>query len=419
MGFGGRIGEALHGLKPTLFMVIVQFGFAGVNVFYKLAANDGMNLRIIVAYRFLFATAFILPIALFVERKSRPKLTWMVLFQAFLCGLFGGSLAQNLYVESLALTSATFASAMTNLVPAITFLLAVSFRLEKANLGSITGQAKVMGALMGIGGAMLMTFYKGVELNIWSTHVNLLHTHKYNAVSASTSLHAQAAHRLLGCLLAVGSCLCYALWLIIQTKMSERYPCHYSSTALMSMMGSIQAIVFALCMERDWKQWKLGWNIRLLTVAYSGIVGFGLMVTLISWCVHMRGPLFVSVFNPLMLVLVAIAGSLVLNEKLHLGSVLAAAVIVVGLYLVLWAKGKEMKKITQLAPSESFDETESISIVVTTPSLNNKPYDKDDNNNNDNNDHDNDNDDDNNHNDTVTSSVAQAQPTTMNAALEN
>lgn len=51
--------------------------------------------------------------------------------------------------------------------------------------------------------------------------------------------------------------------------MSERYPSHYSGTALMSIMGTIQAVVFALCMERDWSQWKLGWNIRLLTVSYS------------------------------------------------------------------------------------------------------------------------------------------------------
>jgi drug/metabolite transporter (DMT)-like permease len=48
-------------------------------------------------------------------------------------------------------------------------------------------------------------------------------------------------------------------------------------------------------------------------------VGSGLMVTLIAWCVRMRGPLFVSVFNPLMLVLVAIMSSLLLDEKLHLG----------------------------------------------------------------------------------------------------
>lgn len=45
----------------------------------------------------------------------------------------------------------------------------------------------------------------------------------------------------------------------------------------------------------------------------------GMMFTFVAWCIRMRGPLFVSVFNPLMLVLVAIAGSLVLNEHLHLG----------------------------------------------------------------------------------------------------
>lgn len=51
--------------------------------------------------------------------------------------------------------------------------------------------------------------------------------------------------------------------------MMVRYPCPYSSTALMCIMGSIQGIVYALCMEKDWNQWKLGWGIRLLTVAYT------------------------------------------------------------------------------------------------------------------------------------------------------
>lgn len=45
----------------------------------------------------------------------------------------------------------------------------------------------------------------------------------------------------------------------------------------------------------------------------------GIMVVVISWCIRMRGPLFASVFNPLMLVIVALAGSTMLKEKLHLG----------------------------------------------------------------------------------------------------
>jgi hypothetical protein len=59
------------------------------------------------------------------------------------------------------------------------------------------------------------------------------------------------------------------LTLAAQAKMSKEYPSHYSSTALMSTMGAIQATAFGLCVERDWSQWKLGWNIRLLAVAYS------------------------------------------------------------------------------------------------------------------------------------------------------
>ncbi|KAI9178535.1 hypothetical protein LWI28_027638 [Acer negundo] len=100
--------EALKAVKPVMEMVVVQIAYAGMNIFYKLAANDGMNLRVLVAYRMMFATVFIAPLALIFER-----------------GLF----AQNLYKESLYLTSASFASAITNLIPAVTFVLAVSFRI--------------------------------------------------------------------------------------------------------------------------------------------------------------------------------------------------------------------------------------------------------------------------------------------------
>lgn len=51
--------------------------------------------------------------------------------------------------------------------------------------------------------------------------------------------------------------------------MVKTYPCPYSVTALTLTMGAGQAIVFALCTERHWSDWKLGWNIRLLTVAYT------------------------------------------------------------------------------------------------------------------------------------------------------
>lgn len=59
---------AVEEMKPVAVMVIVQVAYAGVNVFYKLAANDGMNLRLVVAYRFLFAAAIMVPLSFILER---------------------------------------------------------------------------------------------------------------------------------------------------------------------------------------------------------------------------------------------------------------------------------------------------------------------------------------------------------------
>jgi hypothetical protein len=42
-----------------------------------------------------------------------------------------------------------------------------------------------------------------------------------------------------------------------------------------------------------------------------------------------------------MLLVVAVLSSLLLGEKLYLGSALGAVLIVVGLYAVLWGKGRE------------------------------------------------------------------------------
>ncbi|XP_028801005.1 WAT1-related protein At1g25270-like isoform X2 [Neltuma alba] len=343
-----NLWKAVDGLKPALLMLSVQIAFASVNVMYKVAINHGMSVRVLTAYRLIFASAFTIPLALLLERNKTPKLTWRVLFMAFFCGLFGGSLFQNLYFEGLALISATFASAVYNLIPAVTFILAVCCGYEKLNLGKAEGKAKVLGTIIGVGGAMMLTFMKGIEINIWTFHIHLL---RHN--NTSTSQHGS---KLLGVFCGIASCFCFALWLIIQAKMSKEYPKHHSSTALMSTIGAIQSTVFALCIDRDWSQWRLHWN---------GVVASGIMVIVIAWCVRMRGPLYASVFNPLMLVLVAIAGSLMLDENLYLGSVIGAVLIVVGLYLVLWGKGKEAKKMNQLVPSDQISQqSTAVEIVV-------------------------------------------------------
>ncbi|KAL6585373.1 hypothetical protein OROMI_002017 [Orobanche minor] len=105
---------------------------------------------------------------------------------------------------------------------------------------------------------------------------------------------------------------------------------------MMTVWASIQGVAFGVCTERDWSNWIMQWGIRLLTVV-----------------VAMRGPLFVSVFNPMVLVMVANAGSLLLEEKMHLGMLLGSILIVGGLYVVLWGKGNELKKLSEWVLPES------------------------------------------------------------------
>ncbi|OMO92061.1 Drug/metabolite transporter [Corchorus olitorius] len=241
--------------------------------------------------------------------------------------------------------------------------------MEKLAFGTMAGKAKVYGTVIGIGGAMLLTFYKGVQVNLWPKHFDLAHHSGHN--NGSNSSNSTSAHTLFGALLAFACCISYTLWFIVQAKMCKKYPCPYSSTALMCIMGAIQSVVYALCLEKDWSQWKLGWNIRLLTVSYAGIVVSGLICTMMCWCVRIKGPLYGSIFNPLMLILVALAESLLLEAKLYLGSILGAVFIVLGLYFVLWGKGNEMKKMkinqTKQVQSTSSQqvETEPIEIIVT------------------------------------------------------
>ncbi|ESQ34195.1 hypothetical protein EUTSA_v10009731mg, partial [Eutrema salsugineum] len=349
-----------NGMKPVILMSVAQVALAGGSIFFKLAICSGASLPVLIAYRFVLSTAVMVPLAFFFNRGKRPKMTWKIIFQSFLCGLFGGSLGHNLYLESMALTSATFMSAVANLLPAITFLVGIFVRLERLEFGTTIGKAKVFGTLVGIGGAMLFTFYKGFSIDFLKSNINLLLGTNTSHVTLPAS-----DHRVLGACLALFSCFSYAIWIIIQAKMSETVPCQYASTGLMSIMALFQSTIYALCVERDWSRWKLGWDIRLWTIAYSGTMGTALVVTLMAISSRLRGPLFVAAFNPLLLIIVALAGALFLDEKLYLGSVLGAIMIVCGLYAVLWGKHNEMKKkLSGLVLSEKIEVQKSLDTIV-------------------------------------------------------
>lgn len=65
-----KMKKVMQELKPVLLMVLVQLGYASTSILLKFAINDGMSIRVIVAYRHIFGAALSCSLALFFERCS-------------------------------------------------------------------------------------------------------------------------------------------------------------------------------------------------------------------------------------------------------------------------------------------------------------------------------------------------------------
>ena len=55
-------------------------------------------------------------------------------------------------------------------------------------------------------------------------------------------------------------------------------------------------------------------------VDFQGCVCSAIAFVIMSWAIHKKGPLYVSVFSPLLLVIVAISSWALLGEKLYVGT---------------------------------------------------------------------------------------------------
>ncbi|KAL8133355.1 hypothetical protein AgCh_008716 [Apium graveolens] len=253
-----------------------------------------------------------------------------------LLGLLEPVIDQNLYIMGMKNTTATFAAAMCNVLPAITFVIACIFGLEKVKCKSIRSQAKVGGTLTTVGGAMLMTLVKGPVIDlIWTRG----RTHQ---LQGSGGVDLQ--HSVRGSLMITVGCFSWACFMVLQAITLETYPAELSLTAWICLMGTVEGAVVALVMERgNAAVWSLNLDTKLLAAVYSGVFCSGLAYYVQGIIMKDRGPVFVTAFNPLSMIIVAVLGSFILGEQMYLGRVIGAIVIVAGLYLVVWGKSKDYK----------------------------------------------------------------------------
>ncbi|KAK7373140.1 hypothetical protein VNO80_06538 [Phaseolus coccineus] len=326
-------GKGFRKVKPYLAMVSLQFGYSGMYIITMVSFKHGMSHWVLSVYRHIVAALIMAPFAFFLERKIRPKMTLPVFLRLAALGFLEPVLDQNLYNMGMKNTSTTFASATVNVLPAITFIMALIFRLETVNLRKIHSVAKVIGTAVTVTGAMVMTLYKGSALQFVKGQAN-------HHESGSTTQPSEQ-NWVLGTVMLLASCGGWASFFILQSFTLKMYPAELSVTAWICFLGIFEGLIATLIFERDMSVWSIGIDSRLLACVYSGVVCSGMAYYVQGVVTRERGPVFVTSFSPLCMIITAALGSIVLAEQVYMGSVIGAIIIVSGLYTVVWGKSKD------------------------------------------------------------------------------
>ncbi|PNT74783.1 hypothetical protein BRADI_1g21860v3 [Brachypodium distachyon] len=233
------------------------------------------------------------------------------------------------------------------MTPMFTFLMALPFKLEKLDVATGSGAAKLVGTAVGMAGAMVLALYQGPSL------INNPPPSSSSSSPATVAELAAAAHGgsgggehrwVVGSAALVGGSVSWSLWFILQSKIGNKYPALYSGMSWMFLLSFLQMAAVGVATEKmSLHVWMATTKLQIVTVLFVGIMGSGLGFLAMSWCIEQRGPVFTTAFMPLVQIIAAGICVVALHEQLHLGSVVGSVLVVVGLYFVLWGKSHEAR----------------------------------------------------------------------------
>ncbi|KAF7020074.1 hypothetical protein CFC21_033194 [Triticum aestivum] len=314
---------------PYVVSFLLRFIYGVMHILTKAAFNQGTSTYVLNFYRHAIATMFLLPIAFAIERKTAPQMSYKVCLKLFVHALYGMSAPFNISCVGLKYASAASASAVINLLPVLTFILALLLGMESLQLKRFHGIMKVSGIVSLCGWCYCTNVIPRTGAQICCP-LPLFHH------ASQVDTHPSRSW-ILGILLQSLATVLFALWTVFQGPLLEEYPSILLNTSLQLVFATVQSFFMALVMERDFSRWKLSLDVGLVAIVYCGVFVSALVNYLQIWVIGRCGPVFLSMTVPLTLVITVIL-SLLIGEPVSLGSVISGALMVGGLYNVLWGK---------------------------------------------------------------------------------
>ncbi|XP_050905530.1 WAT1-related protein At5g40240 [Lathyrus oleraceus] len=99
--------------------------------------------------------------------------------------------------------------------------------------------------------------------------------------------------------------------------------------------------------EGNSKAWKLKLDKKLVSVCYSAIFVVSTRNVVSVWACRKKGPTYVAIYSPLGVVIALSMGVIFLGDNLYLGSMIGAAILIIGFYGVIWTQAQEKQAISE------------------------------------------------------------------------
>ncbi|CAA6662336.1 unnamed protein product [Spirodela intermedia] len=289
-GEGEKKRSGAEGIwKAGILIVLSQLSLAVFLVMVQsMLTSEGVNSTVFVVYEQAVASLLLTSLAYFLDKLKKPSFSIRFVCWAFLLGFLDITLGHLLLTASLRCITASFQSSLSNTLPAVIFLLAV---------------AKLWGTLLSVSGATVVVLTKG-----------------------TTAAAEGAPPRLV----------------------AKEYSADMTLSAMMTVFGTLQITAYAAVTERSPSAWRLNWrgSHQLLGVLYGGIFVTGIFYYVYTWCIRKAGPVFVGSFSPLLVVFSLVLEMVFFGATVRRWSLVGTAIVVAGMYLLLWAKAKDNSALT-------------------------------------------------------------------------